>query len=196
MTRLDIAFAVQVLIQYMHCPKVSHMEAALRVVRYIKQAPIQGLLMPAERADKLIAYCDSDWASCIESRRPATGYLVKFGNALVSWKSKKQITVSKSSAEVDKAAIQIAANLIFHERTKHINIDCHFVREKICEGLLKTHYVHTKDQLADLLTKSLGKFQHDQLLNQLGVKNRSVSLKCGFPLRVFFQKPDLQIYDS
>nr|XP_016510923.1 PREDICTED: uncharacterized protein LOC107828175 [Nicotiana tabacum] len=90
-----------VLIQYMHCPKVSHMEAALRVVRYIKQAPIQGLLMPAERADKLIAYCDSDWASCIESRRPATGYLVKFGNALVSWKSKKQITVSKSSAEVE-----------------------------------------------------------------------------------------------
>ncbi|XP_070018131.1 uncharacterized mitochondrial protein AtMg00810-like [Nicotiana sylvestris] len=157
---------VQVLIQYMHCPKVSHMEAALRVVRYIKQAPIQGLLMPAERADKLIAYCDSDWASCIESMRPVTGYLVKFGNALVSWKSKKQMTVSRSSAEVE------------------------FKR------LLKTQYVHTQDQLADLLTKSLGKFQHDQLLNQLEVKNRSVSLKCGFPLRVFFLKLDLQIYDN
>ncbi|XP_019223652.1 PREDICTED: uncharacterized protein LOC109205399 [Nicotiana attenuata] len=154
MTRPDIAFAVQVLSQYMQCPKVSHMEAALRVVRCIKQAPGLGLLMPAESTDKLVAYCDFDWGSCIESRRSVTRYLVKFGNALVSWKSKKQMTVSRSSAEAEfrsmascaaevtwmiglfkelgvkiqqpislicdsKATIQIAANPLFHERTKH-----------------------------------------------------------------------------
>lgn len=87
MTRPDIAFAVQVLSKHMHYPKVSHMEVSLRVVRYIKEAPGLGLLMPAESTDKVVAYCDSDWGSCMESRR--SGYLVMFGNALVSWKSKK-----------------------------------------------------------------------------------------------------------
>ena len=103
----------------------------------------------------------------METRRSVTGYLVKLGEGLISWKSKKQETVSRSSAEAEfrsmaacaaevtwliglykelginvslpvnmvcdsKAAIQIAANPIFHERTKHIDIDCHFVRERIC----------------------------------------------------------------
>ncbi|XP_075080493.1 uncharacterized protein LOC142165993 [Nicotiana tabacum] len=107
MTRPDIAFAVQVLSQYMHCPKVSHMEAALKVVRYI--APGLGLLMPAESIDKLIAYCDSNWGS--------------------------------------------------------------FRVKEIKKKYVKAEYVHTKDQLPDLLTNSLEKFQHDQLLNKLGVKN-------------------------
>jgi len=129
-----------------------------------------------------------------------------FGNALVSWKSKKQDTVSRSSAEAEfrsmastvaeitwleglykelgvsinrpvqlfcdsKVAIQIAANPIFHERTKHIDIDCHFVREKIVQNLVQTQHVSTKEQLADLLTKSLGRLSHDYLMSKLGLKN-------------------------
>ncbi|XP_060182041.1 secreted RxLR effector protein 161-like [Lycium barbarum] len=90
MTRRDLAFSVQVLSQYMHCPKVSHMEAALRVVRYVKEVPGLGLLMPAENTHQLLAYCDSDWGACLETRRSVTGYLVKLGGALISWKSKRQ----------------------------------------------------------------------------------------------------------
>ncbi|XP_049348897.1 secreted RxLR effector protein 161-like [Solanum verrucosum] len=173
MTRPDLAFPVQVLSQYMHCPKESHMEAALRVVRYIKEALGLGLLMPAEDSNQLLSYCDSDWGACLETKRSVTGYLVKFRGALISWKSKKQETVSRSSAKAEfrsmancaaeitwlvglfkelgvsielpikmvcdsKDAIQIAANPIFHERTKHIDIDCHFVKERICQGLMKT----------------------------------------------------------
>ncbi|XP_019242524.1 PREDICTED: uncharacterized protein LOC109232535 [Nicotiana attenuata] len=206
MTRPDIAFVVQVVSQCMHSPKVSHMEAALRVVTYLKQAPGLGLLMPEESSSKLTAYCDSDWGACIQTMRSVTGYLVKFGNALISWKSKKQSTVSRSLAEVEfrsmascaaeviwltglfnelgvkielpttlicnsKAAIQIADNPIFHERIKHIDIDCHFVREKISVGLLRTEHVNTEDQLADLLTKGLGKAQHEYLLGKFGLKN-------------------------
>ncbi|XP_059281117.1 secreted RxLR effector protein 161-like [Lycium ferocissimum] len=101
MTRPDLAFAVQVLSQYMHTPKQSHWEAALRVVKYIKEAPGLGLLMPSGTTNELVAYCDSDWGGCLESRRSVTGYLVKLGEALISWKSKKQETVSKSFCEAE-----------------------------------------------------------------------------------------------
>ncbi|XP_019229374.1 PREDICTED: uncharacterized protein LOC109210416 [Nicotiana attenuata] len=60
MTRPDIAFVFQVLSQYMHAPKVSRMEVAQRVVRYIKTAPGLGLFMPAKASKSLCAYCDSD----------------------------------------------------------------------------------------------------------------------------------------
>ncbi|XP_060179766.1 uncharacterized mitochondrial protein AtMg00810-like [Lycium barbarum] len=89
MTRMDIAFAVQALSQFMHKPKESHMETALRVVRYIKSALGLGLMIPAQSSELLTTYCDSDWGTFLETKRSITGYLVKFGNALASWKSKK-----------------------------------------------------------------------------------------------------------
>lgn len=70
-----------------------------------------------------------------------------------------------------KTAIQITANLIFHEITKHIGIDFHFVRERTIHDMIKIEYVSTKEQLEGMLTKGLGKAQHDYLLMNLGVKN-------------------------
>ena len=67
MTRVDIAYVVQVLSQFMHSPKQSHMNAALRVVKYIKNAPGLGLLMPSDSSGKLVAYCDSDWGGCLQN---------------------------------------------------------------------------------------------------------------------------------
>ena len=69
------------------------MEAALRVVRYIKGTAGLGLFMPSNKGSEMVAYCDSDWGACVEPRRSITGYMIKLGGALVSWKSKKQSTV-------------------------------------------------------------------------------------------------------
>ncbi|XP_015165132.1 uncharacterized mitochondrial protein AtMg00810-like [Solanum tuberosum] len=180
-TRPDISFAVQNLSQFMHQPKQSHMQAAIRVVRYIKQSPGFGIFLSTTTSPKLQAFCDADWAPCPTTRRSVTGYLVKFDDSLISWKAKKQPTISRSSAEAEyrsiastvaeivwvvglftelgitltlpvfvhcdsKSAIQIAANPVFHERTKHIDIDCHFIHEKILQGLIETVYLSTTEQ--------------------------------------------------
>ncbi|XP_055825466.1 uncharacterized mitochondrial protein AtMg00810-like [Solanum dulcamara] len=72
MTRPDLSFTAQVLSQFMHYPKQSHTEAALRVLRYIKEAPGLGLLMPSEPTTQLRAYYYSDWGACLETRKSVT----------------------------------------------------------------------------------------------------------------------------
>jgi hypothetical protein len=82
-SRPDISFAVQVLSQFMDKPRVPHLTAATRVMRYIKASPAQGLFFPVISSLQMKAFCDSDWAGCVDSRRSVTGYCVFQGQVVL-----------------------------------------------------------------------------------------------------------------
>ncbi|XP_038991283.1 secreted RxLR effector protein 161-like [Hibiscus syriacus] len=106
-------FVVQHLSQFMEEPKTSHLEAALRVVRYVKRNHGQGLLCAAERETNTVALCDSEWAPCVMSRRSVTGFNIKLGKSLTSWKSKKQSTIARSSTEAEYRSMTMTVVKIF-----------------------------------------------------------------------------------
>ncbi|XP_058726224.1 uncharacterized mitochondrial protein AtMg00810-like [Vicia villosa] len=208
-TRPDIQYAVNTLSQFMQSPCTTHLDAATRVLRYLKGSVGKGLFLSASSSLNLVGYADSDWAGCPTTRRSTTGYFTMLGSNPISWKTKKQTTISCSSAEAEyrslatlsselqwlkyllsdldidhpqpitvhcdsQAAIHIVENPVFHERTKHIEIDCHFVREKIKSGLISPSYLRSFDQLADIFTKPLGGGTYKRLLGKLGVLEISI----------------------
>jgi len=76
-----------------------------------------------------------------------------------------------SNVRIRRHCLFIAANLVFHERPKNIYLDCHFVRDQLKAGVIHTSYVHTSQQLADILTKVLPVAEQQKLLSKLGVSN-------------------------
>ena len=72
-TRPDIAYSLQTLSQYMSRPTTAHLSAVHRLLRFLKQTPGQGILLPSHSSLQLSAFCDSDWARCPDTKRSVTG---------------------------------------------------------------------------------------------------------------------------
>ncbi|XP_019252811.1 PREDICTED: uncharacterized protein LOC109231617 [Nicotiana attenuata] len=116
-TRLDIAFSVQHLRQFMQDPREPHLKAAYHLLRYLKADPSLEVFFSKNDDYTVRAYCDSDWASCPDSRKSVTGYVVLLGDSPISWKSKKRETISLSSAEAEYRSIRkVVGELVWLQR--------------------------------------------------------------------------------
>ena len=94
--------------QFLQTPCQSHWDAVIRILRYIKEAPGQGLLYKDKGHTQVIGYSDADWAGSPSDRGSTTGYCVLIGGNLIYWKSKKQVVVARSSAEAEYRAMALA----------------------------------------------------------------------------------------
>ena len=182
------------------------MKAILCILQYLKSSPGKGIMFTKGDALNIEGYTDADWAGSIDDRRSTAGYLTFVGGNLVTWRSKKQGVVARSSAEAEyrgmakgvcellwiknllqelkisptlpmklyydnKAACDITHNPVQHDRTKHVEIDRHFIKEQLEAKVIEVPHVRSQDQLADILTKAVsGKIFH-QVLDKLGMKN-------------------------
>lgn len=190
LTRPDISYAVQQVCLFMHAPRDTHMALLKRILRYVCGTLDYGLHIYRSPTLDLVAYSDADWAGCPDTRRSTSGYCVFMGDNLVAWSSKRQHTVSRSSAEAEYrgvanvvaelcwlrqlmtelshpprrasvvfcdnvSAMYLASNPVQHQRTKHVEIDLHFVGEKVSLGEVIVTHIPSSLQLADIFTKGL-----------------------------------------
>jgi hypothetical protein len=109
LTRPDIAFAVNKVSQFMQDPWDSHWSAVKRILRYLKYTISHTFCIHRNSSKQLTAFLDSNWASCPNDRRSTSGYCVLLGKNTLSWGSKKQPTVSRSSTESEYKAISNAS---------------------------------------------------------------------------------------
>jgi hypothetical protein len=92
----------------MHDPHEPHLTVAKRILRYLQGTLDYDLLHRHASTSDLVVYADADWVGCLNTRRSTSGYAVLLGDNLVSWSSKRQNVVSRSSAEVDAVANNVA----------------------------------------------------------------------------------------
>ncbi|OIT04500.1 putative mitochondrial protein, partial [Nicotiana attenuata] len=107
-TRPDIQFAVNMASQFLHQPWLVHLQAVKRIFRFLKGTHSHGLQLCKQSSVSLTIFSNSDWAGCAATCRSTSGFCIFLGSNLISWSTKKQPTVSRSSTEAEYRALAVA----------------------------------------------------------------------------------------
>ena len=190
-TRLKITYAVNRAFQAMQNPTIEDWCRAKHLLRYLKGTIDKNLFYHPNYDSSLELFSGADWASSLDNWRSNGGYLIYLGKNLISWSTRKQQTVARSSTKAEYitladatsefiwicslfhellphfatpilwcdnlGATYLAANPIFHARTKNMEIDYYFVREQVKSRYLWIGHLSMKEQTADILTEALPK---------------------------------------
>ena len=154
----------------------------------------------------LMDFVDADWANELSNRSSTSGFIYKLARAMISWSSKKQLSITLSSTEVEyitrahtakeviwlrqllaelgipdhnpttlhmdnQSTMAIAKNPQFHNQTKHIEVQHHFLQHKVEEEEILLDYVPMNDQVADILTKALNQEKHTKFMKEMGLRH-------------------------
>ncbi|CAL2272194.1 unnamed protein product [Prunus armeniaca] len=202
----DIAYVVSVVSQFMHSSSEDHMGAVMHSLRYLKETHGKGLMFCKYGHTDVEGYTDAHWAGSVTDRRSTSGYFTFVSGKLVTWRSKKQKMVSRSSAEAEyrgmaqvvcelswlrrllrdlgfgpqkpmdlycdnKAAIAIVHNPVQFDRTKHVEVNQHLVKEKLDAEIISFPFISSEYQLTDILPKALSITVFLNSLDKLGMRD-------------------------
>ena len=188
----------------MHQPLQSHWQAVKRILRYLRGTLFHGIHIEPSTQLHLFAFCDADWGFDPDDRRSTTGFCIFLGGNIISWMSKKQASISRSSIKAEYrslvatvaeltwlksllselqvpltqapliycdnlSAVLMTANPVSHHRSKHFELDLHFVRENVARKLITVSHIPSHEQTADILTKSISSSDFPYVRTKLGV---------------------------
>ncbi|XP_016178398.1 uncharacterized protein LOC107620791 [Arachis ipaensis] len=205
-TRLDLTFSVNKLAQFMQALLESHWKLVKRILCYVSGAATYGHKLSKDPSMKITTYCNPDWACDPSDRKSIGGFCVYVGRNLVSWHSKKQGVVARSSTKAEYRALAdlvaeliwikglieelkwpvqeapmaycdnqrtmfLAENPILHLKTKHFEIDLHFVRDYVTSKVIQVSHVPNSVQIVDTFTKALPSTAFLHLRDKLKVQN-------------------------
>jgi histone deacetylase 1/2 len=105
LTQPDLSFAINRVCQFLHTPTENHWAAVKQILHFVNGTLDHGLFLHPPVSSSLIVYSDTEWASDVGDRRSTWGYVVFYGDNLVSWSARKQPTVSRSSTESEYKAV-------------------------------------------------------------------------------------------
>jgi len=194
----------------MHEFNTEHMTALKHIFSYVQGTIHLGLHLSPSPITKLISYTSADWGECPDTRPSTSGYCVFLGDNLISWSSKRQPTISRSSAEAEYrgvanvvsescwihnlllelhfpiphatmvycdnvSAIYLSGNHVQHQRTKHIEMNIHFVLEKVARGQARVLHVPSKHQIAEIFTKGFPCILFDDFWTSLSAREPPAS---------------------
>ena len=212
-TRPELAYSVNKVCQFMQRPTDEQWKTVKRILRYLRATMDYGIHLNKVVELSLIGFSNADLGSNPDDRRSVLGHCVLFGNNIVSWHSRKQQTIFRSSIEVEYrslvelvaevtwiqsllfelqcktpripvlwcdnlSTVLLSTNPILHARTKHIELDIYFVREKVLKKDMDIRHVPVNEQVVDVLTKAISSGQFNQMRNKLKVEGlTTLSLK-------------------
>ncbi|KAL7616557.1 hypothetical protein Lser_V15G03776 [Lactuca serriola] len=188
-THPDIVFAVQQICLFMHDPREPHINALKHILRYVRGTLDHDLQLHVSSSSDRRVYSNADWGGCPFSRRSTSGYCVFLSDNLISWSSKRQGVISRSSVEAEYrgvanvvaktcwvrnllcelhssptkativycdniSSVYMTSNPVQHQRTKHIEIDIHFVRDLVAWGDVRVFQVPSSSSMHTSLPKA------------------------------------------
>jgi hypothetical protein len=172
-TRPDLAYYIGLLARFMSNPSPEHQKLLSKLWLYISYTKKLGLNYQSSPS-QILGYVDSDWGGDLGTRKSTTGYIYLYRGAAISWNIKelpclKTAISSYNTLYTDsQSAIELAKNPVYHHRTKHIDVQYHFIRENIKKDITLT-WISTEGQLADALTKAVDTIKNKALVQSLGL---------------------------
>uniref|UniRef100_A0A3Q7FKR5 Reverse transcriptase Ty1/copia-type domain-containing protein n=1 Tax=Solanum lycopersicum TaxID=4081 RepID=A0A3Q7FKR5_SOLLC len=182
MKRPYIAYVVNVVCHYMHAPRTTHLHCVKCIFRYLQGTLTYSLsLCACSTTSMVMSYSDADWGGCLDSRRLTTTFAIFLGPNIISWCAKKQPTMSNLLQRLSKGLlhtpfqrlvgfitffksfvplfvalfVSCVTMSVLHDRSKHIDVDFHFVCDKVAQGDIVVQYIPTLLQFVDIFTKGL-----------------------------------------